>query len=124
MLELRNIETLARSAAVITGTKTKGRKQTRCKCTQEAGARPTATKLSKKDKIFENKMIVKYSLLIASLGLSSLAVATYMEFAEQYYNADHKYVIEHSGRTDSSGGHNCSDKSKRNGLCFGYPYHR
>ncbi len=30
----------------------------------------------------------------------------------------------HSGRTDSNGGHNCSDKSKRKGLCTGYHYHK
>ncbi|WP_101807613.1 YHYH domain-containing protein [Paenibacillus sp. FSL W8-1187] len=29
----------------------------------------------------------------------------------------------HSGRTDSSGGHNCSEKSIRKGLCTGYHYH-
>ena len=29
----------------------------------------------------------------------------------------------HSGRTDSSGGHNCSDKSIAKGLCTGYHYH-
>ncbi|MCQ6563489.1 YHYH domain-containing protein [Paenibacillus mendelii] len=29
----------------------------------------------------------------------------------------------HSGRTDSSGGHNCSEKSQRKGLCTGYHYH-
>ncbi|WP_144395596.1 HNH endonuclease [Pleionea sediminis] len=29
----------------------------------------------------------------------------------------------HSGRTDSSGGHNCSAKSKAKGLCTGYHYH-
>lgn len=29
----------------------------------------------------------------------------------------------HSGRTDSSGGHNCSEKSQANGLCSGYHYH-
>ena len=29
----------------------------------------------------------------------------------------------HSGRTDSSGGHNCSAKSKQKGLCSGYHYH-
>ncbi len=29
----------------------------------------------------------------------------------------------HSGRTDSSGGHNCSAKSKSKGLCTGYHYH-
>lgn len=29
----------------------------------------------------------------------------------------------HSGRTDSSGGHNCSEKSKAKGLCTGYHNH-
>ncbi|RKN85620.1 YHYH domain-containing protein [Paenibacillus ginsengarvi] len=29
----------------------------------------------------------------------------------------------HSGRTDSNGGHNCSDASKKKGLCTGYHYH-
>lgn len=29
----------------------------------------------------------------------------------------------HSGRTDSSGGHNCSESSKAKGLCTGYHYH-
>ncbi|MDQ0113845.1 YHYH domain-containing protein [Paenibacillus harenae] len=32
-------------------------------------------------------------------------------------------ALAHSGRTDSSGGHNCSDKSKAKGLCTGYHYH-
>ncbi len=30
----------------------------------------------------------------------------------------------HSGRTDSNGGHNCSEASKRKGLCTGYHYHK
>lgn len=29
----------------------------------------------------------------------------------------------HSGRTDSNGGHNCSEKSQAKGLCSGYHYH-
>ncbi|HEY9030176.1 MAG TPA: YHYH domain-containing protein [Kangiella sp.] len=29
----------------------------------------------------------------------------------------------HSGRTDSNGGHNCSAKSIKKGLCSGYHYH-
>jgi hypothetical protein len=29
----------------------------------------------------------------------------------------------HSGRTDSSGGHKCSEKSVEKGLCGGYHYH-
>lgn len=32
-------------------------------------------------------------------------------------------VTAHSGRTDSSGGHNCSAKSIAKGLCIGYHYH-
>jgi len=32
-------------------------------------------------------------------------------------------IQAHSGRTDSSGGHNCSEKSKAKGLCTGYHYH-
>jgi hypothetical protein len=31
--------------------------------------------------------------------------------------------FSHSGRTDSSGGHNCSQKSQDKGLCTGYHYH-
>lgn len=32
-------------------------------------------------------------------------------------------ALAHSGRTDSSGGHNCSEKSQAKGLCTGYHYH-
>ncbi|WP_138751967.1 copper amine oxidase N-terminal domain-containing protein [Paenibacillus sinopodophylli] len=32
-------------------------------------------------------------------------------------------ALAHSGRTDSSGGHNCSAKSQAKGLCTGYHYH-
>lgn len=32
-------------------------------------------------------------------------------------------VSAHSGRTDASGGHNCSQKSINKGLCTGYHYH-
>jgi hypothetical protein len=32
-------------------------------------------------------------------------------------------VSAHPGRTDSNGGHNCSEKSKAKGLCTGYHYH-
>lgn len=68
--------------------------------------------------------MMKYALLIVGLGLSSLAVATYIEFEDHSHTNENKYVIEHSGRTDANGGHNCSDKSKRKGLCSGYHYHR
>ena len=33
------------------------------------------------------------------------------------------YSIAHSGRTDTNGGHNCSQASKDKGLCTGYHYH-
>jgi|TARA_R110000772_G_scaffold206564_1_gene317120 hypothetical protein len=33
------------------------------------------------------------------------------------------YSSAHSGGTDSSGGHNCSQKSINKGLCSGYHYH-
>ena len=33
------------------------------------------------------------------------------------------YSSAHSGRTDSNGGHNCSQKSINKGLCSGYHYH-
>lgn len=32
--------------------------------------------------------------------------------------------FSHSGGLDKKGGHNCSEKSKRKGLCSGYHYHR
>lgn len=44
-------------------------------------------------------------VLISGLGITSLA-------------------LSHSGRTDKNGGHNCSAKSKKKGLCSGYHYHR
>ena len=33
-------------------------------------------------------------------------------------------ALAHSGRTDSNGGHNCSQKSVNKGLCSGYHYHK
>lgn len=33
-------------------------------------------------------------------------------------------AYSHSGRTDKNGGHNCSEKSKKKGLCTGYHYHK
>ncbi|HWO78426.1 MAG TPA: YHYH domain-containing protein [Bacillus sp. (in: firmicutes)] len=33
------------------------------------------------------------------------------------------FVSAHSGRTDSNGGHNCSEKSQAKGLCSSYHYH-
>lgn len=33
------------------------------------------------------------------------------------------HASAHSGRTDKNGGHNCSEASKKKGLCTGYHYH-
>ena len=71
----------------------------------------------------KNKMM-KYAFLIVGLGLSYLAVATYIEIEDHSHTSANEYLIEHSGRTDAYGGHNCSDASKRKGLCSGYHYHR
>ena len=68
--------------------------------------------------------MVKYILLVASLCVSSFAVATYVEYATHSHDEENGFVIEHSGRTDKNGGHNCSEASKRKGLCSGYHYHR
>lgn len=32
-------------------------------------------------------------------------------------------TFAHGGRTDTSGGHKCSEKSQQKGLCTGYHYH-
>ena len=50
------------------------------------------------------------TLMIGVFGLSGMIVSDSAE--------------AHSGRTDSNGGHNCSEQSKRKGLCYGYHYHR
>jgi hypothetical protein len=52
--------------------------------------------------------IVKFKIMLSSLVLFLTLSTT--SFA-------------HSGRTDSSGGHNCSAKSVSKGLCSGYHYH-
>ena len=33
-------------------------------------------------------------------------------------------ILSHGGGLDSNGGHNCSEKSRRKGLCTRYHYHR
>jgi hypothetical protein len=77
-----------------------------------------------KMKLLENNKMMKFAFLIVGLALSSLAVATYIEIEDHSHTAENEYVMEHSGRTDAYGGHNCSDASKRKGLCSGYHYHR
>lgn len=49
----------------------------------------------------------------------SVAIMVLFLFTIVFPNA----VSAHSGRTDSSGGHNCSAKSISKGLCTGYHYH-
>jgi len=49
------------------------------------------------------------------MKLLSLLFISTLIFTTQAYS--------HSGRTDSSGGHNCSQKSIDKGLCSGYHYH-
>ena len=49
------------------------------------------------------------TIMIGIFGLSGMVVSDSAE--------------AHSGRTDSRGGHNCSEQSKRKGLCTGYHYH-
>jgi len=49
------------------------------------------------------------------MKLLSLLFISFLIFTTQAYS--------HSGRTDSSGGHNCSQKSIDKGLCSGYHYH-
>lgn len=56
------------------------------------------------DLMKKSLIIIILSILFLSLVMPTLALA-------------------HSGRTDSSGGHNCSAKSKAKGLCSGYHYH-
>jgi len=49
------------------------------------------------------------------MKLLSILFVSSLIFTTQAYS--------HGGRTDSSGGHNCSQKSIDKGLCSGYHYH-
>ncbi|MBP1966432.1 YHYH domain-containing protein [Paenibacillus aceris] len=49
------------------------------------------------------------------IGLLTLTLVATLSLSQSVY--------AHSGRTDSSGGHNCSASSKAKGLCSGYHYH-
>tara|TARA_B100001057_G_scaffold347413_1_gene348730 strand:+ start:56 stop:319 length:264 start_codon:yes stop_codon:yes gene_type:complete len=56
----------------------------------------------KKESVMKNLIKILMVIFISSLASNSFA---------------------HSGRTDANGGHNCSESSKRKGLCYGYHYH-
>lgn len=58
------------------------------------------------------------------LALSGLATAAYVKYESHEHNEFNAPVVGHGGGLDSRGGHNCSEKSKRKGLCSGYHYHR
>ena len=68
--------------------------------------------------------MTKYILLVAALCVSSFAAATYIEYETHSHDEENSLILEHSGGLDINGGHNCSEASKRKGLCYGYHYHR
>jgi hypothetical protein len=65
--------------------------------------------------------VVFIALLTAGASISATLISTSHSHDDSSIELDIKNG--HSGRTDSSGGHNCSDKSIRKGLCTGYHYH-
>ena len=65
----------------------------------------------------------KILIALAVIALSSAGTASYLYATSHAHTTESDLVLGHSGRTDSSGGHNCSAKSKRKGLCSGYHYH-
>lgn len=58
--------------------------------------------------------------LLASIAFSGAALGIVIE---NHSHVD-PLVNGHSGGLDKNGGHNCSEKSKKKGLCTGYHYHR
>ena len=64
-------------------------------------------------------------VLLSALLLGEAAMAVTVTNRSHAYDRNYELDIKntHSGRTDSNGGHRCSDKSKRKGLCTGYHYH-
>lgn len=67
----------------------------------------------------------KLIVLLSVLLLGGAAIATTMINTSHTHDESFGLDIKngHSGRTDSNGGHNCSESSKRKGLCSGYHYH-
>jgi len=68
-------------------------------------------------------MAKKMSLAIVTL-LFCAATAVAYEYTAHNHSSTNGPIIGHGGGLDSSGGHNCSEKSQRKGLCSGYHYHR
>lgn len=66
----------------------------------------------------------KLFLTLVLLGASALTAASLVVYENHKHSDTSAFAIGHSGGLDSRGGHNCSDKSKRKGLCTGYHYHR
>jgi len=71
---------------------------------------------------------MKVRILLIALSAILLGGAAVATTAINTLHTHEKSIVldtktGHSGRTDSSGGHNCSDSSKRKGLCSGYHYH-
>ena len=62
-------------------------------------------------------------LCLALLSSGAIAIGSAFVSATHDHSTVSDEVLGHSGRTDSRGGHNCSEASKRKGLCTGYHYH-
>ena len=62
-------------------------------------------------------------IALIAIILTGGAVAAVPYVENHTHTEFNEMVVGHSGRTDSRGGHNCSDASKRKGLCSGYHYH-
>ena len=61
--------------------------------------------------------------VMLALLVSGGATAAYIHY-ESHTHIEEGSTLGHSGGLDSYGGHNCSEASKRKGLCSGYHYHR
>jgi hypothetical protein len=61
------------------------------------------------------------AVFIAGASISATLISTSHSHDDSSIELDIKNG--HSGGTDASGGHNCSQKSIDKGLCYGYHYH-
>ncbi len=81
-------------------------------------------KLPNQQKELEMKtriLLITLSVLVLAGGAIATTAVNTSHTHDEPFGLDIKNG--HSGRTDSSGGHNCSDASVRKGLCSGYHYH-
>jgi len=69
-------------------------------------------------------MFKKLLAIFVALAFSGAVTAAYIQYADHAHTEKNGFVLGHSGGLDSRGGHNCSEKSKRKGLCSGYHKHR